>query len=280
MVLFGGLVLAALTASCDPSAATLLNADRQFAAAQAALANRDSTAAKTAYNAGMQQLGATPWFIATKACDPPQYTLDRYTVSLHSLLIGENIGAADPITAFTAANDMWNGITQPAGAPPNAAGTATRAFMFGYPDLFKQMSGYEAALRKAYNDAQSARHAQSAGKCSEPDVAADYVRDSPIFSDTFMQGFMQVVPSIPKGHYEAVVNIALAGDGTVQSAQIAQSSGQRAIDAEALEVAKARHYLPQIQNCRGVPSTYAYHFSTNTTRDTGLPPGVHLPGLP
>jgi TonB family protein len=279
MLLLGSFLLGVLSASCDPSAGALLSADKQFAAAQTALATHDADSAKAAYENGMQQLAATPWFINAKACDPPQYTLERYTVSLHSLIVGENLGNTGAIAAFTAAGDMWNGITQPPGAPPGAAGTATRTFMFDYPDVFKQMSGYEAAIRKAYNDVQAARHAPASGSRSERTLAADYVRDSAIWWGTFMQAFMQYVPSLPKGHYDAVVSVVLGADGSVQSAQIARSSGQRKIDDEALQVAKRRRYLPQIQDCQRVPSTYAYDFSLNTTADTGLPGGV-LRALP
>lgn len=277
MVLLGSLVLATLTASCDPSAATVLAADKLFAAADTAVTNHDTSAAKAAYDAGMQQLAATPWFIETKACDPPQYTFERYVVTLHSLMAGENTGAIDVIKAFTTETDMWNGITHPSGAPPNSAGPAVGAFMTRYPDLFAQMSSYETALRTRYNTAQLARHTPAAANCAEPNIPVELVQTSPLFFDTLQQS-MQLVAKVPRGHYIAVVDVAVAEDGKVQGAHIAQSSGQRAVDDEALRETTARGYLPEIKDCRRVASIYTYDFSVNTTPDAPYLPDI--PGLP
>ncbi|HKU66432.1 MAG TPA: TonB family protein [Candidatus Baltobacteraceae bacterium] len=270
MVLLGGLVLAAFAASCDPNAAMLLAADRQFTAADTALAKHDAAAAKAAYDSGMQQLAATPWFIGVKACDPPQYTFERYVVSLHSLVLADDTGAVDARTAFRTKNDMWDGITQPAGAPPHSAYSAAAYFAERYPDLFKQMGTYETSLRDRYDAAQIARHSPSAN-CVERNVPAEYLDDGPVFSKTFIQNAMMYA-QVPKGHYEAAVDVELTVDGTVQDAHVTRSSGQRIMDEKAVEAAKALHYLPEIKDCRRAASSYTYNFSTNTTPDIPLHP--------
>lgn len=271
MAILGSLVLAALAASCDPNTAALASAEAQFKASDTAFVQKDTAAAQTAYESGMQQLMQTPWFIDDKACDPPGYTFQKYVVSLHSLVAGENIGKAEPVGAFQNEMEMWHGITQPDGAPPGSAPQAITFFMSHSTDLFTLMNHYDKTLRDRFNDAERARHSPAAGKCSNPDLPVEHLADSPIYYSGLID-HMRLVAAVPKGHYKASVYVKVADDGAVQDAYIAQSSGQRTLDDRALAEAKGLHYLPEIKDCRPVASGYIYVFKADTTKDIPLHP--------
>jgi hypothetical protein len=64
--------------------APVQNADALFVQADKAIAAQEIPAARTDYEAGMQQLVATPWGIGDKGFDTKQYTLERYATTLHS----------------------------------------------------------------------------------------------------------------------------------------------------------------------------------------------------
>jgi TonB family protein len=57
---------------------------------------------------------------------------------------------------------------------------------------------------------------------------------------------------------EAVILIELTASGDLHDASVAKSSGNLALDAEAMRVARASHYAPARSNCEYVPSTYLY----------------------
>lgn len=271
MALLSSLVLAAVASSCDPNTAAVASAEAQFKTSDTAFIQKDTATALAAYEKGMQQLTQTPWFIDDKACDPPGYTFQKYVVSLHSLVAGENIGQTEPAAAFQNETEMWHGITQPNGAPPGSAVQAVTFFMSHSTDLFTAMNGYDKTLRARFNDVERARHSPAGERCLNRDLPVEALADSPIYY-TGLLDHLQLVASVPKGHYEASVYVKLADDGTVQDAYIAQSSGQRLIDERAVDEAKGQHYLPEIKACRRVASAYVYHFAADTTPDFPMHP--------
>jgi periplasmic protein TonB len=56
----------------------------------------------------------------------------------------------------------------------------------------------------------------------------------------------------------ARVRVDLSAAGAVEYTTIAQSSGDRSLDTEALRVAKATTYLPEIRNCEPVAGAYLF----------------------
>lgn len=60
------------------------------------------------------------------------------------------------------------------------------------------------------------------------------------------------------GHAQVAVNVTIGPTGDVAGADIASSSGNNAIDLDALRVVRLTTYAPKLQNCQPVTSAYTY----------------------
>jgi TonB family protein len=72
------------------------------------------------------------------------------------------------------------------------------------------------------------------------------------------------------GLRQVAVTVLIRADGTVQSASVARSSGNAALDAAAVAAASKTTYLPKTLNCKAVPG--AYLFKVTFDPGAGGPP--------
>lgn len=63
---------------------------------------------------------------------------------------------------------------------------------------------------------------------------------------------------------DVVVDVSLSASGAVTNAVVSKSSGDAAIDADALRVVRDSTYSPKIINCKAVPSHYLYEAEYNS----------------
>jgi TonB family protein len=228
---------------------TVEGAEALLSKADAAIAQRNSDAAKADYNAAMNDLQATTWFGNDKACDPG-YTLERYTAILHSLDVAVNAGIMAPFDAYQHMNDMRNGLFK--ALPPNASDY----FAQRYPDVTKREWQYISAMESAVSAQKVAAHNPQGPNCQWPNVEADVLQQAqPDFPDA-ARGI--------RGTLQAVITVNLSAEGQMTSAAMFRSTGNMTLDQAALAAARQSTYLPAVKDCKRVPGTYYFKVTYET----------------
>lgn len=98
---------------------------------------------------------------------------------------------------------------------------------------------------------------------------------------TVTQAATPVYPSNARTRHEATVNliVTVGPDGKLQSARIAQSSGDMALDAAAMQAARDSQFAPKIVDCRPVSGQYLLHETLDPSETSGRPaPPMRAPG--
>jgi TonB family protein len=88
----------------------------------------------------------------------------------------------------------------------------------------------------------------NAVSCGAPDRSASIVRSATPEMPAFAK--------LAGASGTVGVRVDLMPDGSLEDATISQSSGNAALDDEALRVARESEYAPALQGCRAVPGSY------------------------
>jgi len=240
------ILLAAVTCGMR---STVESADALLSKADTAIAQRDIDTAKSEYNAAMNGLQATTWFGDDKTCDP-RYTLERYTVILHSLDVAVHAGIMAPFDAYQHMNEMQNALFKT--LPPNASDY----FAQRYPDVTRREWQYASAIESAVNAQKVAAHNPQGPNCKWPNVDADVLQQA-------QPGFPDAARGT-KGTLQAVISINLSAQGQMTSATMLHSTGNQALDQAAFAAARQSTYLPEVKNCTRVSGTYFFKVTYET----------------
>jgi TonB family protein len=225
------LVLAAATCSMD---ASVQSAGALLSKADAAIAQRDNSNARTSYDAAMNDLNAADWFPKDKSCDEPRYTLQRYVTTLHSLSVAVAVGSMPATEAAQHVRDMQDGMYR------SLPFSAIDAFIRQYPELKKSERKYIMAVESAAQPQKVAAHEPNSSACQSRDVDAE-VLDA-------VTAYPPDGSPVGKGT-QGVVKVNIAADGTITSASISRSTYDMHLDQAALAAAIESTYLPAVKNC-------------------------------
>ncbi len=240
-MLFNALVVGAISV-CAALAGPVQKSDMLFTQADAAIAAKDIPSARIDYESGMQQLAGTPWFINDKGCDAPEYTLERYVTTLHSLVVGVGAGEMTPLDAYNHEVDVQRQLfkTLPQGAYD--------FFYRKYPALSDREYTYIRSIGESARPKLVAAHSPSSTECNLQNVDADVLNQAePSYPESFQNAGI--------GKVTIKLRVTLDESGKITAASITQSSGVMELDQSALSAARRSMYLPAVKNCRRVPGT-------------------------
>lgn len=243
-MLLTAVLLAATLNSCSAQT-TIENADSLFANSDAAIARHDVSAAKTAYDTGIQLLADTPWFLDDKSCDPPRYTLQRYVTVLHSLNVAVQAGLMTAMDAHVREQQMGTELFR--ALPANFGERYWRAF----PDLAQRQWKYIEKLDLAARSDDIAAHNPNGPGCAYPNLDAEVLQQA-------QPEYPSAARGMDIGEVSVKAKVSLALDGSISAVAITQSSGVMPLDQAALAAARVSSYLPAVKECKRVPGTFEF----------------------
>lgn len=248
-----GAVFALLLATASPApsvcAATyapLTDASVHLQAAQDAIDANHPAIARAQHDAVMAILGPLPWLPAETSCDPKKFALTKMSLMSRSLVVAVKDGSMTPDDARAKNDEMWEGMLP---------GAQVAEVAFNYPDLFKAIMAPKTQLDDLWRAEQIEWHTPSGPNCAHPNldpIAYDSGSDANAAMETMSAG------TSFSGSKETKVLVKLDETGKIVDAYVFQSSGDPRWDRTILNEARAAKFLPKIENCKPVASTYTY----------------------
>lgn len=253
-------VCAAASPAGAPCDAALQPVNDLLQKAETALQGNDVASAATAYDAAMTQLAAVSWSPPDATCDANRYRFEKVLATIRSLSSAIRLNRIEPKAAHELDSTLLGEAYSLTGEKSKSNTAAAEYFRGHYRDLYDLYGTYLTQMNDAGRSRVIALHNPTSASCTNPDVPPETLA----LTDTATEWIVRNHGHLPPEAFGAAAEVHLSADGTVEAVNLSRSSGYKDLDDAILHDARGATYLPEVANCKRVPSVYVYKINVST----------------